>query len=75
MNPMMVLQFTLAVLDALPGLVAAGKDVAEFAVQQRAVLSAMEAEGRDPTPAEWAALGTSVAADEAEVHRLAGGST
>lgn len=50
------LQFALAVLQAVPGLVAAGMDVVKFVEQQTAALTAMQAAGRDPTADEWSAL-------------------
>lgn len=50
------MQFAMAVLAAIPQLVAAGQDVVTFVEAQSAALTAMQAAGRDPSADEWAAL-------------------
>lgn len=55
MSPM-VLQFVLAALQALPSVLAAGAEVSTAVGQITASLKAMQAENRDPSAAEWAAL-------------------
>jgi hypothetical protein len=50
------LQFAIAILQAVPGIVAAGMDVVQFVQAQMAALTAMQAAGRDPSADEWAAL-------------------
>lgn len=48
--------FAIAVLQALPYLLQAGAEVGALVNSAVASLKAMQAEGRDPTAAEWAAL-------------------
>ena len=52
------LAFALTVLQALPGLIAAGKDVAGLLQKTANSLTKMQAEGREPTAEEWADMNT-----------------
>lgn len=47
------LDYALKALQALPGLIAAGRDVTELAAETGQRLKDMRDEGRDPTPGEW----------------------
>jgi hypothetical protein len=60
---MNALAFALAALQAAPAIVAAGMDLATYVEQQTGLITTMQAEGRDPTPAEWAALRQTIGDD------------
>jgi len=60
--------YALQLLQAIPTLLAAGRDVAAMIEQGSTALKAMQAEGRDPTPEEWDALNATIAALRAELH-------
>lgn len=60
--------FALQLLQALPPLIEAGLEVKTLIEQQGAALSAMQAESRDPSPAEWDALNAQIDALRAELH-------
>lgn len=51
-----VLDFALAAMKSLPGLISVGGDVLAMVQHSRAAVALMQAEGRGPTDAEWAAL-------------------
>ena len=61
------LMFAIQALTLLPGLIQAGAEVLALIQTTTTALNAMQAEGRDPTEAEWAALRT---AGEAALARL-----
>jgi hypothetical protein len=61
------LMFAIQALTLLPGLIQAGVEVVTLIQTTTTALNAMQAEGRDPTDAEWAALR---AAGEAALARL-----
>lgn len=61
------LAFALQALTMLPSLMQAGMEVMTLIQNTTTALRAMQAEGRDPTDAEWAALH---AASEAALARL-----
>lgn len=61
----------LAILLKVLDLAAVGALTYERAVALKAQIDAMQAEGRDPTDAEWAALFDAIDADSAELDRLA----
>ena len=50
------LAFALQALTLLPGLIQAGAEVLTLIQSTTTALHAMQAEGRDPTEAEWTAL-------------------
>jgi hypothetical protein len=64
------LAFAIALLQSLPALLAAGVQIGTFVEQQVALLTAMNAAGRDPTPEEWAALQGAIAGDSAALAAL-----
>jgi len=53
------------VLQELPAMIAAGRDILALVTQTNAVLTAAQAEGRDPTAAEWDALNAIIKGDVA----------
>lgn len=61
------LLFAIQALTLLPGLIQAGAEVLSLIQTTTTALAAMQAEGRDPTDGEWAALR---AAGEAALARL-----
>lgn len=65
---MQTILFAIQLLEALPPLLAAGKDVSVLISQGAANIKRMQAEGRDPTEAEWGELHDTVAALRAELH-------
>ncbi len=62
------LAFAIELLGQVPALIAAGKDVVALAQSGHAALTAMQAENRDPTPAEWDALNAQIKALRDELH-------
>lgn len=64
-----ILAYALQVLAVLPQLIAAGRSVASIVQDANTALAAMQAENRDPTPAEWDALNAQIAALRSELHR------
>lgn len=60
--------YALQLLSALPSLIQAGRDVTALLSHGQATLTAMQTEGRDPTPAEWEALDAQVKALQNELH-------
>jgi hypothetical protein len=70
---MNALAFSIAVMQAIPALIAAGVDIAQYIERQIAALQAMQADGgRDPTAEEWDALSADINAQTAALHRAAG---
>ena len=65
---MTAIAYALQLLNTLPQLLAAGKSVLDLIAQGKAALSAMQTEGRDPTPAEWAALNQQIKALQVKLH-------
>jgi hypothetical protein len=65
------LAFAVAALQAAPAIVAAGLDLAQYVEQQTGLLTAMQAEGRDPTAEEWAALRQTIGDDTAALAQAA----
>lgn len=53
-----ILLYAVQAIQIASALAAAGKDVAVLLGQIRDAMAAMQAEGRDPTPAEWSSLNT-----------------
>lgn len=62
------LAFAMQLLAALPSLIAAGKDVVDLINASNAVLANAQANGGDPTPAEWAALNGAIGELRSELH-------
>jgi hypothetical protein len=58
----------IAVLEALPTLVTASTEVLDWIRRTAADLKTMQAEGRDPTPEEWAALHARIGALRGELN-------
>ncbi len=56
MSAELVLQYLLAALQAAPLAINAGMTIETWVSQTSAALKTMQAENRDPSPAEWAAL-------------------
>lgn len=52
------LLYAIQAIQIASALASAGKDVAVLLRQIRDAMTAMQADGRDPTPAEWIALNT-----------------
>lgn len=65
---MTAIAFALQAFQALPALIAAGKDIALIVKESTEALRAMQAENRDPSPAEWDALNKRIADLRAELH-------
>jgi hypothetical protein len=65
------LAFAVAALQAAPAIVAAGLDLATYVEQQTGLISTMQAEDRDPTATEWAALRQTIGADTAALAEAA----
>lgn len=61
------LAFAIALLEALPQLISTGMEVTTLIENGLASLKAMQAEGRDPTDAEWTALNALVADLQARI--------
>jgi hypothetical protein len=55
------------VLEALPGLLGAGTAVEQLVVGAIGQIKVMQAQGRDPTPTEWAAINAQIAALESQL--------
>lgn len=62
------LAFAMQLLSSLPSLIDAGVKVADLIKDGNAKLKTFEAEGRDPTDAEWDDLNASIAAKRKELH-------
>lgn len=65
---MNTLAFLLQALQAIPPLLKAGADIAQFVKDTTAKVEVMQAEGRDPTPAEWDALNAIIATGREALH-------
>lgn len=65
---MQALAFAIQLLDVIPSLIAAGRDVAALVSDGKAKIEAMQAENRDPTPAEWDSLNAQIKALRDELH-------
>ncbi len=63
-----VLLYMLQVLNAIPGLLAAGQSVMGLVNNATVAVQNMQAENRDPSPAEWDALNKTIAALRSELH-------
>ena len=61
------LQIAMLVMQELPALIAAGRDVAGIINRTNSVLTAAQLAGRDPNPAEWADLNFLIRASVAEI--------
>lgn len=68
MNALKLLSYATQVLGVLPTLIQAGVDVVGFVRDASDKLSAMQAEGRDPTDAEWDTLNRAIADMRAKLH-------
>lgn len=64
------MMYAMQILQILPPLLAAGKDVAGLIQNGNAALKTMTDEKRDPTDAEWAALNAQITALRAELHSV-----
>jgi hypothetical protein len=67
MNPTAI-AYALQLMSALPGLIKAGVDITHTVTASRDKLAQMDAEKRDPTPAEWDALNAEIARLRGELH-------
>ena len=67
MNPA-TLMFAIQALEAIPGLLLAGQSVLTLVNQTSAALRAMQAEGRDPSAAEWQAQAQAISDLRAQLH-------
>ena len=65
---MPALAIATAVLQLLPSLLQAGIDVMGLLTSTNAVISQAQAEGRDPTDAEWQALDAQISALRAQLN-------
>ena len=65
------LAFAIQALTQLPALIQAGADIARAVQETIAALQALQAEGRDPTQAEWDALNARIAGDLARLDQAA----
>lgn len=65
---MPALAYAIELLTVLPNLISAGANVMQLVTDGKAKLEAMQAEKRDPTPAEWDALNAQIAALRKELH-------
>lgn len=68
------IMYALQILQAVPSLIAAGKSVTALVTDGAAAVKSMQAENRDPTPAEWATLDAQIKALRDELHTGAPGS-
>lgn len=57
-----------AVLQALPALISAGQDVVDLITSANSVISAAQANGSDPTAADWATIESKIHALEAQLN-------
>lgn len=62
------LTLAITLLEALPGLITASQEVLAMLNATTASLKTMQAENRDPTPAEWQAMHAQIAAIRAQLH-------
>lgn len=67
MNPL-ALTFAIQFLTQLPSLILAGQEVVGMINKSNEALKNMQADGRDPTDAEWKELNDSIAALGARLH-------
>jgi hypothetical protein len=63
------LALAIQALEVLPTLITASADALGFIDSTSSALKAMQAENRDPTDAEWAALNAQIATLRAELDR------
>ncbi len=61
--------YALSLLTELPSLIASGKQVVDLIQTGTTALKAMQADNRDPTPAEWDALNAQIDALREELHK------
>ncbi|HEY4123762.1 MAG TPA: hypothetical protein VGM36_04055 [Rhizomicrobium sp.] len=59
---MIVLQYIAAALAALDEILKAGGNVTALVTELKSTIQALQAENRDPTEEEWAAMNTQIAA-------------
>lgn len=62
------LEFALKVLQVLPGLIAAGKDVSELVTESRDRLQEMRDQGRPPSDGEWDDLNARIDVLRGQLH-------
>ena len=62
------LGYAIQILGILPQLIAAGRDVTALIQQGQAVLSDAQANGREPTDADWNELNAQIKALQDELH-------
>ncbi len=65
------LALAIQVLEILPTLITASSEALGFIDSTTAALKAMQADNRDPTDAEWAALGAQIATLRAQLRGAA----
>ncbi|MCC2632126.1 MAG: hypothetical protein K0S48_12 [Ramlibacter sp.] len=65
---MTAVAYALQLMTALPQLIQAGVEVTKMVTSASEALQRMEAEGRDPTPAEWATLNAEITRLRGELH-------
>ena len=61
--------YALQLLQVLPSLISAGRDVVGLVSQGSAALKTMAAENRDPTDEEWTALNALIEGLQDELHK------
>lgn len=64
------LMFAMQVLEALPGLLATGRDVVQLVQNTNASLAKMQVEARDPTDEEWRVINEQIAELRKELHAV-----
>jgi hypothetical protein len=67
MNPTTI-GYALQLLSALPGLIQAGVEITSTVTSATQKLEELDAQGRDPTPAEWLELNQRIAKLRGELH-------
>lgn len=59
--------FALTAMQHIPAMLAAGRDIVAHVSETMAVLKRVQAEGGDPSPADWTALNMRIDAQLAEL--------
>lgn len=62
------LPFAIQLLTSLPSLIQAGVDITNLVSDSTEKLKSMQAENRDPTPAEWDELNARIKSLRGELH-------
>lgn len=66
--PVTTIAYAVQLLSSLPALIQAGRDVVGVVQNGTAKLQTMQAEGRDPTQAEWDELDADIKRLQGELH-------